>query len=188
MTPAALCIGIGNLVVGAAYSALGLLSAWEAISQYRHRGLSRFGLGFTLMAVSCGPHHLVHGWCVLQGGGVSTPMWVVAVLGLPAGAVFCWLRAEAMLGGRGDRTLVMSARAPVFIAGAFAITAGAMAALAIAAPPLPGSPLCSILGIEWPPGGWVSISLPPCPSPISARLRPMAWWAGTSSSRRCSAT
>ena len=66
-----LIIGIGNLLVGMAYVGLGLLSAGEAATQYRYRGLSRFGLGFSLMAASCGPHHLVHGWCVLHGGAVQ---------------------------------------------------------------------------------------------------------------------
>jgi len=66
-----LVIGLGNLALGLAYAGLGLLSAWEAISLHRHRGWSRFGLGFSLMAASCGPHHLTHGWHVLQGESVN---------------------------------------------------------------------------------------------------------------------
>ena len=128
-------IGFGNLLVGMAYVTLGLLSAWEAASQYRYRGLSRFGLGFSLMAASCGPHHLLHGWCVLQGGTVSTPMLAVTLTGLPAGIVFCYLRAESMLSGRGDRTVAINS--PVM--GGAVITAligvGLLAGWAMATPP-----------------------------------------------------
>lgn len=144
---AALIAGFGNILIGCAYSGLGLLSAWEALSQYRYRGLSRFGLGFTLMAASCGPHHLVHGWCVLQGGAVTMPMLFMTLVGLPAGAVFCWLRLEAMAGGRGDRTVHMSPN--VLVAGSILLAAlvGVAAAQSLAAPPLP-SALCSILGLR----------------------------------------
>lgn len=145
----ALVIGGGNLLIGSAYASLGVLSAWEAISQYRYRGLSRFGLGFTLMAASCGPHHLVHGWCVLQGGAVSGPMLVVTLIGLPAGALFCILRIEAMCGGQGDRTLKLSPLAPALVAIAFAAAFGAVVGRALAVPPSPGSTLCTLLGIEF---------------------------------------
>jgi hypothetical protein len=142
-----LIIGIGNLVIGTAYAGLGLLSLWEAATQYRYRGLSRFGLGFTLMAASCGPHHLVHGWCVLQGGAVSTPMLMVTLIGLPAGAIFVGLRLEAMLGGRGDRTILASPNAPVLIIVAFAVAAGALASQSLAMPPLPAA-MCTLFGLE----------------------------------------
>lgn len=141
MTP--LIVGIGHLLVGTAYALLGLLSAWEAATQYRSRGLSRFGLGFSLMAASCGPHHLVHGWCVLQGDAVTAPMLAVTLLGLPAGLVFCWLRVEAMREGTGDRRIV--ARPHLMITGmvAWLGTVGALAGWSIASPPGPGQAVCT---------------------------------------------
>jgi hypothetical protein len=139
-----LIIGIGNLLVGMAYVSLGLLSAWEAASQYRYRGLSRFGLGFSLMAASCGPHHLVHGWCVLQGGIVTTPMLAMTLLGLPAGIVFCWLRAEAMLAaGRGDRTVVINGSVMAGTVVAMLIMVSLLAGWALASPPLPYDAICT---------------------------------------------
>jgi hypothetical protein len=141
-------IGISQLVIGTAYSALGLLSVWEVMSQYRYRGLSRFGLGFSLMAASCGPHHLVHGWCVLQGGAVSLPMLLATLIGLPAGAVFCWLRIEALAGGRGDRTIAAGAHVPVAVVVLFAMTAGALAAQTSISPLPPGSAICTLLGLR----------------------------------------
>jgi hypothetical protein len=149
-----LIIGIGNLLVGVAYVSLGLLSAWEAASQYRYRGLSRFGLGFSLMAASCGPHHLVHGWCVLQGGVVTTPMLLVTLTGLPAGVVFCWLRAEAMLEGRGDRTVAVNGTVMAGALIALLIVVSALAGWAMASPPAPYSVICTTQGIQ----SWFSAS------------------------------
>jgi len=144
-------IGIGNLLVGTAYACLGLLSAWEAYSQYRHRGLSRFGLGFSFMAASCGPHHLVHGWCVLNGGTATPALLAITLTGLPAGLVFCLLRIEAMLGGPGDRMITTS---PVTVA-ALTVTAlgavGLLAGWSLAAPPVPPPPdqiICTPSGIQ----------------------------------------
>ena len=141
-------IGIGNLLVGLAYSGLGLLSAWEAFSQYRLRGLSRFGLGFSLMAASCGPHHLVHGWCVLNGGTASPAMLGITLIGLPAGLVFCLLRMEAMMGGPGDRVLFVSPRAMAasMVAGLGAV--GLLAGWALAAPSVPPLEVCTATGLR----------------------------------------
>lgn len=144
-----LVIGICNLLVGMAYVGLGLLSAWEAASQYRYRGLSRFGLGFSLMAASCGPHHLVHGWCVLQGGTVSLPMLAMTLTGLPAGIVFCWLRAEAMLtDGRGDRTVAINGSVMAGAALAMVIMVSVLAGWALASPPVPSAVVCTAKGIQ----------------------------------------
>jgi hypothetical protein len=148
MTLTAYVIGLGNLAIGAAYSGLGLLSAWEAISQYRARGLSRFGLGFSLMAASCGPHHLAHGWCVLHGGAVSMPMFIVTLIGLPAGLIFCALRVESMLGGRGDRTITAAPHGLVALTIAFAVAVGALAGEALATRPLPGVATCTLFGLK----------------------------------------
>lgn len=149
-----LIIGIGNLLVGTAYVGLGLLSAWEAATQYRYRGLSRFGLGFSLMAASCGPHHLVHGWCVLQGGTVTTPMLLVTLTGLPAGIVFCWLRAEAMLEGRGDRTVAVNGTVMAGALIALLIVVSVLAGWAMASPPVLSAVICTTQGIQ----SWFSAS------------------------------
>ena len=144
-----LIIGIGNLVVGVTYVSLGLLSAWEAASQYRYRGLSRFGLGFSLMAASCGPHHLIHGWCVLQGGIVSTPMLAMTLTGLPAGIIFCALRVEAMVAnGRGDRTVAINGSVLAGAAVAMLIVVGLVAGWALAMPPVPPTDICTTQGIQ----------------------------------------
>ena len=129
-----LIIGLGSLAIGVAYAGLGLLSAWEAISLHRYRGWSRFGLGFSLMAASCGPHHLVHGWGVLHGESVSWPMFAVTLIGLPAGLIFVGLRFETMWGGQGERLIVASPHRMVALAGAFTVVAGWLAASAFASP------------------------------------------------------
>ena len=129
-----LIIGIGSLMIGIAYAGLGLLSAWEAISLHGHRGWSRFGLGFSLMAASCGPHHLVHGWHVLQGETISYPMFAATLIGLPAGLVFVLLRFETVLGGQGDRWVAVSAHRAMLLVGAFMLVAGALAAWTFAQP------------------------------------------------------
>jgi hypothetical protein len=123
-----LVIGFSNLAIGLAYAGLGLLSAWEAISLHRYRGWSRFGLGFSLMAASCGPHHLVHGWHVLQGESVSWPMLAATVIGLPAGLIFVLLRFEAMWGGQGERLVKASPDRAALLAGTFTMVAGLLAA------------------------------------------------------------
>ena len=138
-----LVVGIGNLLIGMAYVTLGLLSAWEAARHYRHRGLSRFGLGFSLMAASCGPHHLIHGWHVLQGGAVSAAMLAVTLTGLPAGIVFCWLRVEAMRNGRGDRTMAINGSVMGSVAVASLIGVSGLAGAAMSTPPDPELLICS---------------------------------------------
>jgi hypothetical protein len=142
MSNTALIVGIGNLVIGLAYTGLGLLSAWEAITQYRYRGLSRFGLGFSLMAASCGPHHLILGWCVLQSGMATTPMLAITLVGLPAGTTFVVLRLEAMFGGRGDRTVTVTPQWPLFGAVMLLLAVGALAGWSLLQPPLPPDAIC----------------------------------------------
>lgn len=129
-----LVIGIGNLAIGMAYAGLGLLSAWETISLHRYRGWSRFGIGFSMMAASCGPHHFVHGWHVLNGESASGPMLAATLIGLPAGLIFVCLRFETMWGGQGERVIVSSPRQVALLAGAFSVVVGWLAALAFAQP------------------------------------------------------
>jgi len=127
-------IGLCNLAIGAAYAGLGLLSAWETISLHRSRGWSPFGIGFALMAASCGPHHLTHGWYILQGGPVSWPMLIVTLIGLPSGLTFCLLRFEASRGGPGERWLSLSTPRMVLLAGGYALVAGGLAAASFLQP------------------------------------------------------
>jgi hypothetical protein len=142
-------IGIGNLLIGLAYTGLGLLSAWETFSLRRYRGWSRFGIGFSLMAASCGPHHLVHGWQALQAGGSSWPMLAVTLIGMPAGFAFVGLRVETALGGRGDRPFAPSRNWAVSLAGAFAAAVGLLAGWTLARPvaAFPSEIMCTALGL-----------------------------------------
>jgi len=123
----ALVIGVGNALIGLAYAGLGLLSAWETVSLHRYRGWSRFGIGFALMAASCGPHHFIHGWYALQGGTHSWPMLAATLIGLPAGITFVALRIETALGGRGDRRLGSSRYWALSLVAAFATAVGLLA-------------------------------------------------------------
>ncbi len=146
----ALIIGVGNLLIGIAYAALGLLSGWEAVSLHRYRGWSRFGIGFSLMAASCGPHHLVHGWHALTEGGVSAPMLVVTLVGLPAGIIFVGLRIERALGGRGDRSFRFSRYWAISLCAAFAGAVGLIMGWTLAAPPsdFASQIMCTALGLS----------------------------------------
>ncbi len=146
----ALVIGIGNLLIGLAYTGLGLLSAWETFSLHRYRGWSRFGIGFSLMAASCGPHHLLHGWHVLQGGSVSWPMLAVTLIGLPAGFTFVGLRFETALGGRGDRRVGSSRYWAVALVAGFATAVGWLTAWTLVhpVPVFPSQLMCTALGLS----------------------------------------
>lgn len=119
-------IGLATMAIGLAYLGLGALSASEVLVLRRERGISRFGVGFALMAASCGPHHLIHGWHILSGMDANALVTVSTLVGLPSGVVFVWLRIEAMRGGRGDRFI---SRSPWFITAVpllFLLTAGAL--------------------------------------------------------------
>jgi hypothetical protein len=142
-------IGVGNLLIGLGYGGLGVLSAWEAISLHRYRGWSRFGIGFSLMAASCGPHHLVHGLRVLQGEAISLPMLVATLIGLPAGLTFVALRIEAIWGGRGDRCISFTERRAAPLVCALAIVGGWLCGAAFARPEadLPFQILCTPAGL-----------------------------------------
>jgi hypothetical protein len=155
-------VAIGNLLIGLAYTGLGLLSAWETFSLHRYRGWSRFGIGFSLMAASCGPHHLIHGWQTLQGGGFSGPMLAVTLIGIPAGFAFVGLRLETALGGRGDRTFAPSRYWAVSMVAAFAVVVGALAGWSLARPAIafPSEVMCTALGLarKGAPGGGFDIT------------------------------
>ncbi len=146
-----LVIGIGNLLIGLAYTGLGLLSAWETYSLRRYRGWSRFGIGFSLMAASCGPHHLIHGWCALEGGELSAPGLAVTLVGLPAGLIFVGLRLETALGGRGDRPFGSSRYWAVTLVAAFALIVGWLTGWTLGHP-VRSQLICTVLGLRVRPG------------------------------------
>lgn len=103
-------VAIGSLSValGLAYITLGVLATPEVIEGHKTLGVSRFGIGFALMASSCGPHHLVHGHHVLLGVDAGRELAMAILLGTPTAVVFLTLRIEAMLDGRGDRFIAGS--------------------------------------------------------------------------------
>lgn len=98
-----IALAIATLATGVAYSALGALVFGESLYLRRSRGLSWVGMAITAMAVSCGPHHLAHGYHVLQGHDAGLPLVVTTFVALPAGITIVYLRIEALFGRRGDR-------------------------------------------------------------------------------------
>ena len=99
-------VGMGEFLIGLAYTGLGLLTIYELCRERHRRGLSQFGMAFALMAFTCGPHHLLRGLDTYTSPMDPSPGTFFALLvGLPAGLVFVGLRIEALFGGPGDRTL-----------------------------------------------------------------------------------
>jgi hypothetical protein len=133
-----LAAGILSLLTGIAYTGLGAITAYELARHTRSRGHSHFGLGFLLMATTCGPHHLVHAvHFLLEGRTASAPLVAALALGLPPGVAFTGLRFEALLGGRGDR-FAPGTPAPVAVLPcAIAVAAGAIGFAAVQASPGP---------------------------------------------------
>jgi hypothetical protein len=76
-------------------------------------------------------------------------MLIAALLGLPAGLIFCVLRAEAMLGGRGDRTITIAPHGLVVLAVGFAVATGALMGQSLSAPPRTGTAMCSLFGLQF---------------------------------------
>ena len=97
-------VGVLNLILGAVYTAYGILTIADMRRGWRTLGFSHFGMAWIFMAFTCGPHHLVHGAHIVFEGRAGAPLDLVAVLvGFPAGVVWFLLRVEALTGGRGDR-------------------------------------------------------------------------------------
>lgn len=127
-------LAVGTIAIGIAYVGLGILSAVEVLVLRSVRGVSRFGIGFALMAASCGPHHLLHGWNILGGMDGGSLLAVTTVIGLPSGLVFVALRIEAMMGGRGDRFISGTPWWLVAIPAAFVMTTGVLVDRALSEP------------------------------------------------------
>ncbi len=97
-------VGVLTLLTGIAYTSLGVLTAYDLVTERRNRGRSYFGLAFLAMAATCGPHHLACAVHILFEGDAARPSHLAALLiALPPGAAFIYLRLEVMLGGRGER-------------------------------------------------------------------------------------
>lgn len=120
-----------SLLLGLAYTALGVITAVELVRDRRTRGFSHFGAAFAVMAFTCGPHHLAHGMHV-AAEGVRAPATVTAavLLGMPAGLLWVYLRLEAAFGGRGERVVTGS---PLWLQGAIAAIPFAAGAILISA-------------------------------------------------------
>lgn len=115
-----------SFILGTAYLALAWLAIAEVRRERRTRGISRFGLAYVGMALSCGPHHLIHGAEALRGSNVNWIVIASVLAGLPAGVLFVGLRVEAMAGGRGDRHIHGTPAWLVAAAIGFCFTAGGL--------------------------------------------------------------
>ena len=109
-------IGVSELLIGLAYTGLGLLTWYEMHHERATRGRSQFGMAFAFMAFTCGPHHLLRaGETFSTPGGASAAAVAALLIGLPPGLVFVGLRIEALCGGPGDRHLRVPAFAPALV-------------------------------------------------------------------------
>lgn len=120
-----------SFTLGIAYLALAGLVLVEVRQERRARGVSRFGLAYVGMALSCGPHHFIHGAEALRGSNVNWIVIASVLAGLPAAVVFVGLRLEAMAGGRGDRHVHGTPAWLVAAALGFCFAAGGLSAAAV---------------------------------------------------------
>ena len=131
---------------GTAYLALGALSIWEVAHGRRRGGVAMFGLGFALMASSCGPHHLIHAHHLAAGGSASPLLLIAMVLALAPGLTFVYLRVMAMLGRSGDRFVRGTPSWIIMAPLAFLLIGGLMVGLAMQAmPPLSTMSMTAVL-------------------------------------------
>jgi hypothetical protein len=129
-----LTAGIANLVLAACYLTIGTLVAVDLEKDMRRRGWSHFGVSWLTIMFTCGGHHLVHGVHLAGEGRPVDLMDVVAVgLGIPAGAIWSWLRIEAKRGGRGDRMIRGTPTWLPALATGYAVVTAAVAVAALLA-------------------------------------------------------
>jgi hypothetical protein len=96
--------GLLSLLIGNTYLMLAWFTARDMWHHRHDRGYSHFGAAFLVMALTCGPHHVVHGVHLLVEGDVATGLVLASLLwSLPPGVIFVALRIEADRGGPGDR-------------------------------------------------------------------------------------
>jgi hypothetical protein len=97
--------GLTNLLIGLAYTGLGFLAIDEMRKLRSTRGVSMFGLAWTAMAFTCGPHHLAHAVHAQEGQAATTWELLAVLVSLPPGLIFIALRCEALRGKSGDRLI-----------------------------------------------------------------------------------
>jgi hypothetical protein len=130
-----LVAGIGALLIGWAYTTLGVITMIELLRDRRLRGFSQFGGAFMVMAYTCGPHHLAHSAHVLfEGHAAPTGLTIITLLGLGPGLTFAALRLEAFAGGRGDRVVPGTARWVALAPWLTTLVAGAVLGVALTHP------------------------------------------------------
>lgn len=99
-------IGLLNVGLGSVYFSYGLMTIVDLRRGWRTNGFSHFGFAWLAMAFTCGPHHLDHGAHILISGRSGGVLDLISIgVAAPAGVIWFLLRAEAMLGGRGDRRI-----------------------------------------------------------------------------------
>lgn len=97
-------LAVLSIGLGLVYLAVGLIIFVDLRRGWPSMGFSHFGLAVIVLALTCGPHHLEHGIHLgVAGRSAGLLELVTVVVGLPAGAIWAYLRVEAIRGGRGDR-------------------------------------------------------------------------------------
>lgn len=98
--------GLFNIALGTVYFSYGLMTIVDLRRGWSTNGFSHFGFAWLAMAFTCGPHHLDHGAHILLSGRSGGPLDLISIaIAAPAGVIWFLLRAEALLGGRGDRRI-----------------------------------------------------------------------------------
>ncbi len=93
-----------NMILGAVYMIIGVLIVIDMKRNWKTLGWSHFGLAFIALAFTCGPLHFIHGVHAAFEGRSSGALDLLAVgIGMPAAAIWAFLRVESLAGGRGDR-------------------------------------------------------------------------------------
>jgi hypothetical protein len=96
--------GLFHIALGTVYFSYGLMTIVDLRRGWRANGFSHFGFAWLAMAFTCGPHHLDHGAHLLISGRQGGTLDLISIaIAAPAGVIWFMLRAEALLGGRGDR-------------------------------------------------------------------------------------
>lgn len=99
-----LAVGLLHVALGSVYFSYGLMTIVDLRRGWRTNGFSHFGFAWLAMAFTCGPHHLDHGAHILISGRAGGGLDLISILvAAPAGVIWFLLRAEALIGGRGDR-------------------------------------------------------------------------------------
>src|SRR4051812_36876576 len=144
MTPV---VASANLLLGAAYLALGVIVLIELRSNWGEPDVWRFGAALAAMAFTCGPHHVTHGMHVgFEHQGAGRLDLVTVLVGLPPAMVFLGLRIEALTGRRGDRWIAGNpgwVQALPVATGAYVatvVTAGPAMMATAPTPSVPGAP------------------------------------------------